>query len=45
VIRAIRPAVGPDIAVMVDYNQSLDVAQKARLARPTAGPRHGCWSR
>jgi mandelate racemase len=34
VIRAIRAAVGPGVAVMVDYNQSLDVAQaKARLAR------------
>lgn len=34
VIRAIRSAVGPDVAVMVDYNQSLSVAEaKRRLAR------------
>jgi mandelate racemase len=34
VVRAIRSAVGPDIAVMVDYNQSLTVAEaKLRIAR------------
>ena len=34
VIRAIRSAVGPDVAVMVDYNQSLTVGQATqRLAR------------
>ena len=34
VIRAMRAAVGPDVAVMVDYNQSLSVTQaKSRLAR------------
>ena len=35
VIRAMRAAVGPDVAVMVDYNQSLSVAEaKKRLAHP-----------
>lgn len=34
VIRAMRAAVGPGVAVMVDYNQSLSVSEaKARLAR------------
>jgi mandelate racemase len=34
VIRAMRAAVGPGVAVMVDYNQSLSVAEsKSRLAR------------
>jgi mandelate racemase len=34
VVRAIRSAVGPGIAVMVDYNQSLTVAEaKRRIAR------------
>jgi mandelate racemase len=34
VIRAMRSAVGPGVAVMVDYNQSLDGSQaQARLAR------------
>ncbi|MEM9043329.1 MAG: enolase C-terminal domain-like protein [Pseudomonadota bacterium] len=30
VIRAMRSAVGPDVAVMVDYNQSLDATEAAR---------------
>lgn len=34
VVRAIRAAVGPEVAVMVDYNQSLSVTEaKRRLAR------------
>jgi mandelate racemase len=34
VVRAMRAAAGPDVAIMVDYNQSLTVAQaKERLAR------------
>jgi mandelate racemase len=34
VVRAIRSAVGPGVAVMVDYNQCLSVAEaKARIAR------------
>ncbi len=33
VIRAMRAAVGPDVAIMVDYNQSLDVVEAERRVR------------
>lgn len=33
VVRAIRSAVGPDVAVMVDYNQSLSVAEAVTRLR------------
>ncbi|MES2999751.1 MAG: enolase C-terminal domain-like protein [Pseudomonadota bacterium] len=33
VVRAMRSAVGPDVAIMVDYNQSLDVAEAERRVR------------
>jgi mandelate racemase len=32
-IRAVRSAVGPDVGIMVDYNQSLSVAEAVRRAR------------
>lgn len=37
VIRAMRSAVGPDIALMVDYNQSLDGAEAARRLAELSG--------
>jgi mandelate racemase len=36
VLRAVRAATGPDIAVMVDYNQALDVPEAMRRARALA---------
>lgn len=37
VIRAMRSAVGPDVALMVDYNQSLDGAEAARRLADVSG--------